>query len=169
MQLFAKFQEVSELADPTLHHSLGNAIDRSVHPDGVPRRQIPDQLLLVPHHQGDVLQEPCLTALGLGPGHQELTAARVNEPAQHFQGGGLPGTVGPKEADHFPFFDGEVDSFDRFQIAVAPAQQMPERALQPRLFFSDPVGLAQALGQDDGCGLRAQGASLMQAWACSRP
>ena len=36
---------------------------------------------------------------------------------QHGDGGGLAGAVGPEQAEHFAFFDGEADPLDSLKIA----------------------------------------------------
>ena len=47
-----------------------------------------------------------------------VPAVRANQTRQHLQRRGLPGPIGPHQAEHCPRLDGEGDVFDRLQVPV---------------------------------------------------
>ena len=148
-QLLAQLQHLGELANASLGLRLRNAVDRGINPQRIEGGQVPDQLLAVAHHQGDLAQEAGLTPKGLVACHLQLAAAGVDQTGEHFQSGGLAGAVGAQKANNLPRLDREADSIHRQHIAMAPPQQMLNCAGQARLLLADSVGLAQPTSAND--------------------
>ena len=63
VQFFPKFEHLCKRMDTTLGLAWIDAVHRGIHPQGIHGRQVPDQLLAIAHHQGDLLQKAFLAAL----------------------------------------------------------------------------------------------------------
>jgi len=50
--------------------------------------------------------------------HRGPAGIRTEEAGEHLHGGGLPGPVGPEEAQDVPAFDGKADAVDRAFLSV---------------------------------------------------
>ena len=95
-----------------------------------------EQLLLLAGHQHDGAQELRITAMRGETGHLDRAAARMEEPGQHLEGGGLPRAVGTEEAHALARSDAEgeaVDGLDRLVLALDQGSQRRGEAGRPRV------------------------------------
>src|SRR6185312_10507600 len=111
------------------------AVDRAEEGEGLAGGQVPPELVLLAQDQGEdppvgvfapariEARDPCLAAGGL------------NQPRQHFQGGGLAGAVGAEEADELPLGDGEADVVGRPGFREFPAEEAGDAAPESGLFL----------------------------------
>ena len=148
-QLLPQFEHVRQFGDAAPGGGVIEAIDGRIHPQGIERRQIPDQLLLLAHHQGDLTQEVGLAALGDVACHLGAAATGMDQATEHLQGGGLAGAVGAEEAHHLAGLNRETHRLHGRHIAMAPLHEMAQGAGQARLLVGHPVGLGKRFGPDD--------------------
>ena len=94
MQFLPQLQHLRQFADAPGGLPVVEAVDRGIDPQGIQGRQIPDQLLLLTHHQGDAAQEFRLAPGWNMAGHLQPPAAGMEQPTQHLESGGLAGAVG---------------------------------------------------------------------------
>ena len=126
-----------------------DAIDLLVQAERFGGRQVPPELVLLAHHQGEA------AAIGVFafPGHVAHHAGRAaggrNHAGEELQRGGLAGPVGPEEGDEFALFDGQIDAAHGLDDAILPAEQPADRGEQPFLFLINPIGLRQPFDLDD--------------------
>ena len=148
-QLGPQLEHRRQLIDAAAGLPVGDAVDGGIDGQGVERRQIPDQLLLLPHHQGDRPQEGGLAAGRHMPGHRHRAAARMDQAAEHLEGGGLASAVGAEEPHHLAGLDREVERPDRLNRSLATIEEMAEGSGQAWLLVGDLKAAAQPLGLDD--------------------
>src|SRR5580765_1942654 len=75
--------------------------------------------------------------------HSGDAGGRVEQATQHFECGGLPGAVWPKETNDLARRDREGDAVDRARLQHLAPDQALQGATQARLLAMKPVGLDQ--------------------------
>ena len=70
----------------------------------------------------DAILERALGHFGVETEHFDLAFGTRPQTFQDFDGGGLPGSIGPQQAEDFAFADVEIDAADGFEIAVGFVQ-----------------------------------------------
>ena len=92
----AELEQVGQLAQRLAVLGEGDLVERPVELEGLGRREIPQQLLLLPHHQGDRLEELDPPLEGGEAGDAHPPGGGMQEAGEHLQGGGdLPGPKAP--------------------------------------------------------------------------
>ena len=109
----ADLQQLDQLAHRLVGLRARDVVDRAVHGVGLRRRQIPEELLLLPHHQRDELQEARVAILGDVRPDPHRARRRVQQAGQHLERGRLPGAVRAEEADALALADLERQLLDR--------------------------------------------------------
>ena len=126
VQFLPQFQHLGQFVDAAGGLPIVEAIHRRIHPQGVEGGQIPDQLLLLTHHQGDAAQEFRLAPGGNMAGNLQPPAAGMEQPTQHLEGGGLAGAVGAEKTHHLAGLDPEVEIPHGLNRAVLAPQEMAQ-------------------------------------------
>ena len=112
-------------------------------------RQVPPELVLLAHHQGEA------AAIGVFalPGHMAHHAGRAGRGRDHageqLERGRLAGAVGPKKGDELPLLDRQIDAANRVDVLVLPAKQPANRGQQPFLLLVNAIGLRESADFDD--------------------
>ena len=143
-------QKLGELGHGRVVLLAGNIVDGAVEQERFGRRQVPEKLLLLSHHQRDLLEEPAGALPGDEARHRDPTFGGMQEPGQHFQSCRLPRAVRSEKADALAGGDGEGNVFDRLHVLVGAMEQRAESRRQPGSPPVDAVPLAQAIDFDHG-------------------
>ena len=141
------------------------------------RRQVPPELVLLPHHQGEA---PAIGVLAL-PGnvahHAGVPPVGLITPESSLSVVVFARAVGARERRRTrPARHRQIDAAHRLHFAVLAAEQPAHRGPQPFLLLIDPVGLRESFDFDDrhderlyesppeprqgGCRLQTVGCSL---------
>src|SRR5262249_12908082 len=141
----ADVQQLDELVARRPELLSRNAVDRPVQLVRVERRQIPLQLVTVPHDERDPAQEGALTPRRDEAEHERLAAAWVQEAREHLQRRRLAGPVRPEEADDLARLDRERNLVDRTDLPrLAPDEALGGR-YQAGFALRDIEDLEQAV------------------------
>jgi len=89
-----------------------------------------------------------MTLLRLMTCNDHLTSTGVDQPTQHFQGGGFPGAIGTKKSHHLSRSNAETDVAHGLDVTVMPAHEALQGSTQTRLLVSNSVSLTEALNLD---------------------
>ena len=146
----AQVEQLDQLADAGFELRPRDLVDGPVQGEGLGRRQVPEELLLLPHHQGDGLEEGVLATGRDEAGHPYLAGAGMEEPGEDLQRGGLARPVRAEEPDALPGSHGEGDAVDGLDRLVAAPEERADRCAEPRLAPVDLVLLAQLADLDHG-------------------
>jgi hypothetical protein len=106
-------------------------------------------LLLLAHHQGDLLEEAGLAPLRDGAGHPRRAPRGVEQPAEHLQGVVLPAPLGPRKPTRSPSaMEKEMPST---ATTVSYERRKSERRARAHAWLApvDAVVLGQLAGFDD--------------------
>src|SRR5882672_9797221 len=146
----AQVEQLRELRHGGIVLLAWDVVDGAVEQEGLGGRQVPEELLLLAHHQRDLLEEAALALFRreAGDGHSPL--GRVQEARQHFQRGGLAGAVRTEEPDALSSADRERDVLDRLHVLVGPVEERAQGGREPRRAPMHPVPLAQPFDLDHG-------------------
>ena len=103
----------------------GHVVDRAVQREGLGGRQVPEQLLLLAHHQRDAACRNAALALLRHEAGDRAPRRSVgwSRPGQHLQRGGLAGAVGAEEADALARGDVERQLVDRLDVSYSAEQR----------------------------------------------
>ena len=119
-------QLVEHLAIALARH----AVDRAVELEGLGRRQVPQQLLLLAGDEHDPAQEVGMALGGVPPGHADLAGGGVQEARHHLERGGLAGAVGSEEPHPLAGADLKLDVVDGAHGLVVAAKQRLHRGAE---------------------------------------
>ena len=138
-QLVARLEEIL----------AAQAVDRAVELERVERREIPLQLVAIPHHERDLAQ-----VVLLAPGrdvseHPPLARRGVEEAGEHLQRRRLAGAVRAEEADDLARADLERDPVDGGDVARLPPEEALHGRAQPRLALGHVEDLRKLRDADD--------------------
>ncbi len=89
-----------------------------------------------------------MTLLRLMTCNDHLTLTGIDQPTQHFQGGGFASPIGTKKSHHLSGSNGETNVAHCAHITMAPADEVLQGSSQTRLLVGNPVNLAQAFNLD---------------------
>ena len=126
-----------------------DAVDLLVQAERFLRRQVPPELVLLPHHQGEA------AAVGVFalPGHVAHHAGRAgggrDDAGEQLERGGLARAVGAEKGDELALLDRQIDAADGLDVAILAAKQPAQRGPQPLFLLIDAVGLRQSVDFDD--------------------
>ena len=122
---------VGELASVASVLRARDVVDRAVELERLGGRQVPEELLLLPHHEHDLLQERGLARCA-ARSPPTRTSPRVgwSRPGEHLQRRRLARAVRPEEADALAGRDRERDAVDRAD-ARRSVRRKSERSAAP--------------------------------------
>ena len=146
----------SSVSSSSVRSNVGrlDAVDLLVQPERLLRGQVPPELVLLPHHQG----EPAAVGVLALPGHVAHHAGRAaggrDDAREQLERRRLAGAVGPEEGDELALLDRQIDAAHRLHVAILAVEQPAQRGQQPLLLLIDAVGLRQPVDFDDRHGWR---------------
>ncbi len=112
-------------------------------------RQVPPELILLSHHQGEAATVLVLPLPGNVTHHLGTSAGRVDHAAKQFQCRRFAGTVGSQKSDEFALLHIEIDAADRLNLAVLAFEQPANAFAQTFAFPVNAIGLGQLADFDD--------------------
>jgi len=126
-----------------------DAVDLLVQAERLGGRQVPPELVLLAHHQG----EPPPVGVFALPGEVAEDAGRPRRRGNHagkeLERGGLACPVRAEEGDELTLIHAKVDGPDRLDRAVLAAKQPDQRGPKPLFLLVHHVGLRESLDFDD--------------------
>ena len=121
----------------------GDRVDLAMELEAVGGGEVPPELVLLAHDQGELAAEPVGPLPGDEVEHPGLAAGGVDQPGEHLQRGGLARPVGAEEGHHLAGLDGEADAVDGADLAVLAAIEPADRPRHAFLLLEDAIGLGQ--------------------------
>ena len=146
----AELEELRQLAHRLLVLRPWHAVDRAIELEGLARRQVPEELLLLPEDEHDLLEERVLAATRLVAVDGDLAARRMQQPREDLERRRLARAVRAEKAHALARCDVEVDAVDGGDGLVGPAEDRAERGGDPRGALVDLVVLPEAADPDHG-------------------
>jgi hypothetical protein len=119
----AELEQGHELAHGLVELPLRQIVDGAVHREGVDGRQIPQELLLLPHDERDASQEVELAAARIEAVDAHRARRRMQKARQHFERRRLAGAVGPEKADALAGGDAEGQLVDGAHDAIFAVEE----------------------------------------------
>ncbi len=144
-QQFPHVQQFHQLVPRPFELIRIDAIDVLVQAKRFGGRQVPPELILLPHDQGKTAAVGIFPQPGDMPHHPRRSAGRVDHAAQQLQRRRLAGAIGTQKRHEFAFFHLQVDAADRLDLPVATSEQATRRGQQAFLLLVNPVRLRQTL------------------------
>ncbi len=126
-----------------------DAVNLLVQAERLLRGQVPPELVLLPHHQGEAAAIGVFAPPGHIAHHPGRAARGIDHAREQFERGGFAGAVGPEKGDELAGLDRQVDAAHGLHLAIRAMEQPPHRGQQPLLLLIDAVGLGQAFDFDD--------------------
>src|SRR5262249_14889912 len=109
-----------------------NVIDSAIHLQGFRWRKVPEQLLLLSHHQHDFFEECILAALRHVAAYPDFSLAGMQQTGEHLEGGGLPRAVGAEKAHSLTRCDFKGDPVHRSYCGVGAVKNGAQRSKHAR-------------------------------------
>ena len=126
-----------------------DAIDFLVQPKRFLRRQIPPQLIFLPHHQ----REPAAISVFAQPGHEthhsRRAAAGGDDAGKQFKRRRFARAVGAEKGDEFALLNRQIDARYRMHFAVLAMKQSANRSRQTFALLINTIGLRQPFNFDN--------------------
>ena len=138
----------SSSASVSLELRARDVVDGAVQLERLRRRQVPEELLLLPHHQRDAFQERGLALLRRVAGDLHVARRGVKQPDEHLERRRLARAVGAEEADALARFDDEREIVDGVHRLVFAMNQRTQGVREARLATVHAVVLVQLLYPD---------------------
>ncbi len=126
-----------------------DAVDLLVQAERLGGGQVPPELVLLAHHQGEAAAIGVLALPGDVAHHAGRAAGGRDHAGEQLQRGGLAGAVGAEKGDELALLDRQVDAAHRLDRAVLPAEQPAHRGQQALFLLVDAIGLGQSVDLDD--------------------
>src|SRR6202021_1845041 len=111
---------------PRLHGI--DAVDGAVQLQRLARREVPPELVLLAHDEGELPPEGVLPLPGPEAHDPGVAARRVEEAGEHLEDRRLPRAVRAEEADQLPLLDAEGDAVGGAGLLVPPGKEAAQRA-----------------------------------------
>ena len=92
-------------------------------PERLDRRQIPPELVLLPHQQRELATIDVFSLRRDKSQNLDLPLRGIDQPGEHFQGRRFARAVRPQEADHLAPLDVEADSVHGVDVLVATPEE----------------------------------------------
>ena len=124
-------------------------VDRPVELERVHGRQIPLQLVSVPHHERHLAQVVLLAARGDVAENARLAARGEEEPGEHLERRGLAGAVRAEKADDLTGSDFERDCVHGAHVACLAVKKALGGCAQPGLALRHLEDLRKLVDVDD--------------------
>ncbi len=150
-------QQLGQLGQRGLVGLVVDLVDALVQVQRLIGRQVPPQLVLLAHDDGELHLEGFLALPGGEAEHAGLPAAGVQDAREHLERGGLAGAVGPRKPTISPSSICKRDLAHGIFGQLFAVEEVLKRALQPQLFFVIVEGFGQAVDVDDHGGDPAGG------------
>ena len=144
----AELEQLVEFLERRRVLRLRNFVDGLVDQKGLDRGQVPQELLLLAHHQGEAAQVGRLAPVGGVAQDRSRPAGRVEQAGQDLEGGGLAGPIWPEKTDHLAGRDIERDLVNRLHGLVLAGEEGPQAAGQPRLLLVDLIVFGEVIDVD---------------------
>ena len=127
-----------------------DAIDLLVQAERLGGGQVPPELVLLAHHQGEAAAIGVFAPPGHEAHHPGRAAGGRDHAGEQLQRGGLAGPVGAQEGHELALLDPQIDAADRLDRAILAAEQPADGGGKPFLLLVNAVGLRQSFDFDDG-------------------
>ena len=137
-------QETGQLIQRVPELRRRDRVDLAQELEAIGGRQVPPELILLPHHQRELAAERIGPLPGDEAQHPCLAGRRIDQPREHLQRRRLPRPVGAQERDHLPRLDREADRLDGADLPVLAVVEPAQGALHAFLLLDDAIGLGQA-------------------------
>ena len=144
----AELEELDQLAGRLPGLGCVDPEQRPVELEGLARRQVPQELLLLPHDEGDAPEEVGLARRGARAADLDDPRGGDEQAREHLERRGLAGPVRAEEADALAGGDLEGDPLDGLHGLVLAAHEGLERADQARGLLRRPVVLGERFDPD---------------------
>ena len=118
---------------------------RAVELEGLGGGEVPEELLLLAHHQGDGAEQGVASVLRTVPQHLHSTRGGMEQPGEHLQRGGFSGAVRAQEPHAFTRFHLKRHLVYRHHLSVLSPEQGSQRRRQPGLAHRHSVHLGELL------------------------
>src|SRR5688572_5695874 len=105
VQHASEIQKIGELFHGIEVVALRDLVDRAIDEEGLACGQIPNQLVLLTHHKGDLTQKLRLPVERAEATDADLPACGKKQPRQHLQSRRLACAVGSQESDNLAFLN----------------------------------------------------------------
>jgi hypothetical protein len=143
-------QHVDEFVPGALEAGGLDAVDLAVQPEALGGRQVPPQLVPLPHHQREAAAE----GVGPLPGHVTEHGGHApggrDDAGEEFEERRLAGPVGSEQGHELTPADGQIHSAQGFDHAAVAPEQAADAGQQPLGLVVHPVFLGQGGHTDDG-------------------
>ena len=146
----AHAEHVGQLVAGALEPLGLDAIDLLVQAERLGGGQVPPELVLLAHHQGEAAAIGVFAPPGHEAHHPGRAAGGRDHAGEEFQGGGFAGPVRAQKGDELALFDPQVDAADRLDQPILAAEQPADGGGEPFLLLVHAVGLRQPFDFDDG-------------------
>ena len=124
---------------------LGYLVDLLQEQEAICGREIPPELGLLPHDEGDLPAELVVTLPGTVAQNAGVTGGGMDDPGQHLDERRLARPVGSDEADDLTLVHPQTDLADRLLGQLLAVHERLDRAPQAGLLLVDPKGLRELL------------------------
>ena len=146
----SQLEQLGELGEGAAELGLGHLVDGPVEGEGLRGREVPEELLLLAHDQGDLLEERVLAALGHVAVDPDLAGRGEEQAGEDLEGGGLPRAVGAEEPHPLAAGDLERDAVHRLHHGGDAPEERAQGGLESRRTLVDGVVLPQSLHRHHG-------------------
>jgi hypothetical protein len=148
VELVAHVEHLGEVVEGLPVARVGNAVDLLEQEETVGGGQVPPELRLLTHDEGDRTAEAVVALPWVVAEHARPARRRLDDAGQHLDYGGLAGAVGPHETHDLGLVHAERDLPHGVLGDSLPPEQRPHRAEQPRGLLVDVKRLGESLDFD---------------------
>ena len=144
----AQIEQFAQLAERRVELVFRYLVDGAVQLEGIGHRDVPDELVALPHHQRHLAKEGGITVPGLEAKDARLAGAGVEEAGEHLKRRRLACPVRPEEANDLALPDLERDAGHGDDLAHLSPEQAAHRGPKPRFALGHLESLCQTLDGD---------------------
>ena len=112
-----------------------DAIDLLMEAERLGGGQVPPELVLLAHHQGEAAAIGVVALPGDVAQHAGLAGGGVDHAGEQLERGGFAGAVGAEEGDELALLDVEIDAADGLDFAILAVEQPRNAARRPSFFW----------------------------------
>ena len=142
-------EQIDQLVVRAVETRRVDAVNLLVQAERLGGGQVPPELVLLPHHQGEAAAIGVLALPGDVAHHAGRAAGGIDHAGEQLERGGLAGAVGPEKGDELALLDRQVDAAHRLHLAVLAMEQARERGPEAFLLLVNAIRLLQVCDFDD--------------------